>query len=61
MQTCELIYECAFYNEKLRAMPTQAYYMKLFFCRKEPDKCVRNLKANEIPVESPINDLTPIG
>ena len=61
MQRCEHLYDCAFYNEQLIAMPTGAFFMKQFFCWKESDKCMRNLKAHEVPVESAGNELSPIG
>ena len=42
-------------------MPTGAFLMKQFICWKESDKCERNLKAGEVPVESASNELSPIG
>ena len=61
MQTCDHLKKCAFYNSKLFRMPPDADFMKSFFCRKESDKCARNIRSKKEPVEDIDNRLTPLG
>ncbi len=61
MQSCDHLGKCAFYKSKLFRMPPDAEFMKSFFCRREADKCTRNIRSKKEPVEDENNRLTPLG
>lgn len=61
IQSCDHLRKCAFYKGKLLRMPPDADFMKSFFCRRESDKCARNIRARKEPVEDTNNRLTPLG
>ncbi len=61
MRSCDHLNRCAFYNDKLTGMPPDKDFMKSFFCRREADKCARNIRSEKQPVEDTGNRLTPLG
>ena len=60
MAECRFLGECAFYNDRLKDMPTTGEFIKMVYCLKTPDVCLRLKQAEAIPVSNIRDRTTPI-
>jgi len=61
MQKCLLTPQCAFYLGTMHKMPLGAEFLKRIFCERSGEGCHRLRLADDVSVDEPGNEITPLG